>query len=290
MALIRDVFVGGPAANVIARLMIVIGVTPIMAPAVGGLFLDHTSWRGLFLVLAGFGAILLLVAGRAIPETHPRGRRRSARPMASLRTYRMLLADRTFVALVLVAGLMLSTLFSWIAGSPFVLQGRYGLSPQMYGLVVGANAVATVLFGQLNPLLLRRWQPSQLLAFGVWGAAAAATGLLLAATTGAGGLIGVLAPAAVIAAALGLVLPNAPALALSRHGEAAGTAAAALGATQFGIGAVTAPLVGWLGTDTAAPTAAVIGAATLGAAALMILAVRRDRTVDVIPVPSPGRG
>ena len=55
---------------------------------------------------------------------------------------------------------------------------------------------------------------------------------------------GFVLPVWAILAAMGLVIPNAPAVALSRHPDAAGTAAALLGAAQFGLGAAVAPLVG----------------------------------------------
>jgi DHA1 family bicyclomycin/chloramphenicol resistance-like MFS transporter len=78
-------------------------------------------------------------------------------------------------------------------------------------------------------------------------------------------------PVWAILAAMGLVIPNAPAVALSRHHEAAGTAAALLGAAQFGLGAAVAPLVGVLGNDELA--LAVVMAASVLVALLALLAV-----------------
>ncbi len=280
MAIVRDLFVGIAAARLLSRLMLVIGAAPVLAPSLGGLILQYTSWRGIFVVLAGFAVLLAVVAAVGLRETLPPQRRRSARLMATLRTYRSLLRDRTFVALVLVAGLMMSALFSYISGSPFVFQDIYGLSQRTYGLVFGGNALGIVLGTQLNPLLLRRYLPSQVLTGAVLVATAGGTVLVVVTATGFGGLAGVLAPLAVIVTACGLALPNTPALALSRHGEAAGTAAALLGSVQFGVGAFTAPLVGLLGTSTAVPMAAVIlGGAGL-AAVLLLTVVRRDVNVD----------
>ena len=139
--------------------------------------------------------------------------------MATLRTYRSLLRDPTFVALVLVAGLMMSALFSYVSGSSFVLQGIYGLDPRTFGIVFGCNALGIVLGTQLNPLLLQRHRPSQVLTFAVVGATTAAAAMLLTTSTGFGGLFGLLVPLALVVACCGLVLPNTPALALSRHGD-----------------------------------------------------------------------
>jgi DHA1 family bicyclomycin/chloramphenicol resistance-like MFS transporter len=277
---VRDLFVGIAAARLLSRLMLVIGAAPVLAPSLGGLILQYTSWRGIFVVLAGLAVLLGTVAVFGLRETLPPHRRRSARPMATLRTYRSLLRDPTFVALVLVAGLMMSALFSYISGSPFVLQGIYGLSERAFGLVFGCNALGIVVGTQLNPLLLGRFRPSQVLTFAVLVSTGAAAALVLTTLTGFGGLLGLLVPLGVIIGTCGLALPNTPALALSRHGEAAGTAAALLGAVQFGVGAATAPLVGVLGTGTAVPMAAVILGATGTASVLLLTIVRRDPHVD----------
>jgi MFS transporter, DHA1 family, multidrug resistance protein len=280
MAIVRDLFVGIAAARLLSRLMLVIGAAPVLAPSLGGLILQYTSWRGIFVVLAGFALVLAAVAAVGLRETLPPQRRRSARPMATLRTYRSLLRDGTFVALVLVAGLMMSALFSYISGSPFVFQEIYGLSQRDYGLVFGGNALGIVLGTQLNPLLLRRFRPSQILTAAVLVATAGGTVLVVVTATGFAGLVGVLVPLVLIVGCCGLALPNTPALALSRHGEAAGTAAALLGSVQFGVGAFTAPLVGLLGTGTPVPMAAVILCGTGLAGVLLLTVVRRDVHVD----------
>ena len=250
------------------------------AISLGGLILEYTSWRGIFVVLALAAVLLVGVAALGLRETLPPERRRSARPMATLRTYRSLVRDPTFMALVFVAGLMMSALFSYVSGSPFVLQGIYGLSERAFGLVFGANALGIVLGTQLNPLLLRRFLPSQVLTAAVTIASVGGAVMVTTASTGFGGLVGLLVPLAVVIASCGLALPNTPALALSRHGEAAGTAAAILGSVQFGVGAVTAPLVGVLGTSSPVPMASVIFGGALLACVLLYTVVRRDPNVD----------
>src|SRR6185369_8551343 len=103
MAIVRDLFVGRAAATLFSRLML--GVAPVLAPTIGGEVLRFTSWRGVFVVLAVLGVMLVVVAARAVPETLPAVRRRPLGVCNTLRTYRGLLRDRTFLGLVLVAGL-----------------------------------------------------------------------------------------------------------------------------------------------------------------------------------------
>jgi len=249
MAVVRDLFTGRAAATMLSRLMLVMGAAPILAPSLGAAILLTGSWRWVFAVLAVLGVALMLVAIFLLKETLPVERRRTGSFGPVLRTYRMLVTDRQFVVLTLVAALGMSALFSYVSGSSFVLQDTYGLSQQEFGLVFAVGAVALIGASQLNVVLLNRFTAEQIV-FGALAAAVAVGAVLIVlVASGAGGLLGFLVPLMFLLAAVGFVLPNAPALALSRHGEAAGTAAALLGATQFGLGALIAPLVGVLGND-----------------------------------------
>jgi MFS transporter, DHA1 family, multidrug resistance protein len=269
MAIVRDLFVGRAAATLYSRLMLVLGVAPVLAPTVGGEVLRFTSWRGVFVVLAVLGLLLVAMAARAVPETLPAARRRPLGLRSTLQTYRGLLRDRTFAGLVLVAGLSMAALFGYVAGSSFVFQDEFGLNEQQFGLVFGAGAVFLIGATQLNAALLGRFEPRTILPWALVLGTAAGAALVALAATGTGGLFGVIAPLWTALFAVGLVLPNAPALALARHGEAAGTASALLGAVQMGVGAITSPIVGLLGNDALAMGAVVLGGAVLALAVLL---------------------
>lgn len=282
LATVRDLFSGVAVARTMSRLMLVIGLAPIIAPSLGGFILQVTDWRGIFVVLGAAAVVLVGVAVLGLRETLPPERRRSPRIGATLRTYRSLLGDRTFLALVLTAGLMFASLFVYVSGASFVLQEGYGLEPRAFGLVFGANAAALTVFSQLNPVLIRRFGPLNVLTGAILVSIAAAASLVVTGATGFGGLAGVLIPLMVVLAAAGLAMPNTPALALNRHGEAAGTASALLGCLQFGVGALVAPVVGLLGSTSAVPMGVVMLAVTGLAAALVFGVVRRDPTVHAV--------
>ena len=280
LAVVRDLYDGRAAAVMLSRLFLVIGAAPVLAPTIGGEVLRFTTWRGIFVVLAAYGTALLVMGWFALRETLPPPARRPLRLGPTARTYVTLLGDRSYLGLVLVAGLTMASLFSYVAGAPFVYQGQFGLDQQQFGLLFGAGAVWLIGATQLNPLVLRRFAPAQvLMAATLIGLLAGATLLVLAATA-TGGLVGVVAPLWAVLFATGLALPNAPALALSRHGEVAGAAAALLGAVQFGVGALVSPVVGLLGNDAPAMALAVLGGLTLSAAVLVAV-VRPWRLVDV---------
>ncbi|MEV4411375.1 multidrug effflux MFS transporter [Catellatospora sp. NPDC049609] len=286
MAVVRDLFSGSEFARLFSRLMLVMGAAPVLAPTLGGAVLRWTQWRGVFVVLAAFGIVLTLVAMFGLRETLPVERRRSGGAAGTLRTYGELLRDRTFVGLVLVAGLAMAALFAYVAGSSFVMQGQYGLDEQQFAVAFGAGAAGLIGATQLNVQLLRRYTPQRILVGALAGGTAAGVLLVGFAATGLGGLPALLAGLWAVLAAGGLALPNAPALAMSRHGEAAGTAAALLGAVQFGVGAVAAPMVGVLGADAVAMSTVVLA----GMAAALLIAVpvvRAARFADAPVVPEP---
>ncbi|HEY7052814.1 MAG TPA: multidrug effflux MFS transporter [Mycobacterium sp.] len=249
IAVVGDLFDDSAAATVLSRLMLVLGVAPVVAPSLGAAVLLRASWHWVFGVLVLLAGCLLVVAVTALPETLPASHRRPLRVGSVGSTYVALLRDVRFVILVLVAGLAMSGLFAYISGASFVLQGHYGLTQQVFAIVFGAGAIAFITSSQLNVVLLKRFAPQKIVVWALAGAVVAGAAFVGLALAHVGGLLGFLIPVWSILAAMGLVIPNAPALALSRHHEAAGTAAALLGAAQFGIGAAVAPVVGMLGND-----------------------------------------
>ena len=290
IAVVGDLYVDNVAATVLSRLMLVLGVAPVVAPSLGAAVLLRASWHWVFAVLVVLGGALLVLAALALPETLPAAHRRPLRVRGILVTYGELLRDMRFVILVLVAALGMSGLFAYIAAAPFVLQGRFGLDQQSFALVFGAGAVAVIGATQGNVVLLKRFSPQRIV---VWALVASVlVGLVFVGLTaaGVGGLPAVLVPIWLILAAMGLVIPNAPALALSRHPDAAGTSAALLGAAQFGLGAAVAPLVGVLGNDEFALALVMTTGVVIALLALLLVGVptaAREVSGPAGPIPDP---
>lgn len=275
VAVVGDLYVDSAAATVMSRLILVLGVAPVIAPSLGAAVLLHASWHWVFAVLVVLAGGLFLLAALALPETLPVSHRRPLRVRGIAATYGSLLRDLRFVTLVAVAGLSMAGLFGYIAAAPFVLQGDYGLNQQTFALIFAAGAIMLIGSTQSNVVLLRRFAPQQIMVAALGVSVVAGIAFVALAVTAVAGLAGFLVPVLVILGAMGLVLPNAPAVALSRHSEAAGTSAALLGAAQFGIGAAVAPLVGVLGNSEFAlalvmlvgSAVALLGLLTVGSAA-----------------------
>ncbi|BBX31067.1 Bcr/CflA family drug resistance efflux transporter [Mycolicibacterium mageritense] len=275
IAVVGDLYTGTAAATMMSRLILVLGVAPVLAPSLGAAVLLRGSWHWVFAVLVVLAGGLLLMAVLALPETLEVSHRRPLHVRSILGTYAELLRDTRFVILVFVAALGMSGLFAYISAAPFVLQGRYGLNQQAFALVFAAGAIALIGSTQFNVVLLRRFTPQAITVAAL--VAASVAGLVFVGLTVAdiGGLAGFLIPVLAVLTAMGLVLPNAPAVALSRHPDAAGTAAALLGAAQFGLGAAVAPLVGALGNGALALAGIMTAGMVIALLALLAVGGRR---------------
>ncbi|MGE3619795.1 MAG: multidrug effflux MFS transporter [Acidimicrobiia bacterium] len=249
LAIVRDLYTGRTAALLLSLLLLVIGATPLIAPSLGGLILRLTSWRGVFGVLALLGVAFVVLAVVALPETLPAERRRPGSLSAVTAAYRSVLRDRTFDLVAVSTGFTHGALFAFVAGSSFVLQDQFGVSEQAFGLLFTAIALCMIAGTQLAAHLLQRESPEHILMRALFCGVAASALLVGLAVAGTGGILGFMIPAGMVMHFGGHAMPNGPAVALSLHGEAAGTAAALIGGFRYLIAAGAAPVVGALGND-----------------------------------------
>jgi MFS transporter, DHA1 family, multidrug resistance protein len=267
-AVVRDRFDEREAARFFSLLMLVTGLAPILAPSIGGQILVFFSWQAIFWTLAGFALVGFVTVTFVLPESLPPERRTEGGVATALRVYARLLGDRAFMRYALSGALVISGMFAYIFGSPFVFMQIYGVRPERFGWIFGFIALGLISSSQLNRVLLARVAGARILSHALVVTAAAGVILLVVAWTGAGGLAGLLGPLFIYIASLGFVLPNVIATALGPQGRNAGTASALLGTLQFGAGAIVGTLLGALGDGTAVPMAALI--ATCGLSALLV--------------------
>lgn len=273
VAVVRDLFEGERAATLYSRMALIMGLTPVLAPTVGGFMLEVTSWRGVFVFLAAIGLVMLALALWWLPETLPVERRHVLGPMTALRSYASLFRDRIFVAMAAVMACASCTIFTYVAASPFVMQDMYGLSAQAYGMVFGAIALAILVMAQLNPLLIRRLGLVGAQTFILAMAVGSCVLMVLAVSQGWGSWWGYTLPLVGVVGGLPAQQANSAAMALHRHKDAAGTASAVLGAARYGVGGLITPMVGLLLGATPLPSVVMLMCTTT-AGLLVFLAVR----------------
>jgi DHA1 family bicyclomycin/chloramphenicol resistance-like MFS transporter len=263
-AVVRDVADERGAIRLMAKLMLVMGVAPIIAPIIGGALLGVIGWRGIFLCLAAYGAILLLVIALFLPETLAPERRRRDGLRQVLGVWRRLLGDGYFMGHALAGGLVIGGMFAYIAGSPFVFMELHGVRAEDYGFYFGANAIGIMLVGQITARLVDRVPPARMLTAALTISAVSGLALFAVTTTGVGGFAAIVATLFVYVAMIGAVMPLTAARAMAPHGAIAGNASALMGALQFGAGALAGVALGALQDGTTLPMALVVAFCGLG--------------------------
>lgn len=283
-AMVRDRFNGTVLAQFISRLMLVVGVAPVLAPWIGAQFLHFGTWRTMFFGLAAFGLALALAAAFMVQETLPPGRRSTGGLRELLASYRFLLTRSKFVGLVMAGSFTFGALFVYVSSAPFVYQGLFGLSPQDYALAFAAGAVSLTVGTQVNGYLVRQIHPVKLLMSGLAictvGSLFVIAQSVIAPSLGAT-MVGVL----VLMLGVGLVFPNNAVLALNDHPERAGAAAALLASANSALGALVSPLSGLTESDSPLPMGLLmLGCVALCAAGFFGLA-RPRRMIQEMPWP-----
>lgn len=269
-AALRDHSSGDSLTRSLARLMLVTGTVPVLAPTVGGLFLQVTDWRGLFLVLGLVGVVVTGMVLVVFRETLPPERRTVGAFRQAVDSHRLLLRDTRFLRAALVTALAFAALFAYVSSASFVLRQGYGLSATEFGIQFGLNSAALVGGAQLGARIAQRAPAVAVLTAALAVAATAGLTLLLAASTGALGLAGVMLPLMVAVGGIGAAMPLATTVALDPHPERAGAASGLLGALQFTVGSAVAPITGMVGASSAVPLGVVL-IVCLGVAAVLAL-------------------
>ena len=243
-ALIRDVAEGFDAARLLSRLTLVLGVVPILAPAVGGVLLTFINWRDLFWAAGLYGVVCTVLVWRFLPDTLPPERRLRHNLTETFARYIQIAREPIFTTNVLVSGFGFGGLFAYIGGSASVYTGYFHLTPAQYGLVFGVNACGFIGMAQLAPRLATRFGVDRVIH---WGARIFCSGFAAAAAVAFarfGGLLGLAVPIFVAQAMAGLMAPLTTVNALSKHRAHAGSASALMGTWQFSLGAISGVLVG----------------------------------------------
>ncbi|GEB94556.1 multidrug effflux MFS transporter [Microbacterium lacticum] len=281
MAIVRDLFGGRRLVVMLSRLALVSGVAPVIAPLIGSALLAVMPWRGIFVVLAVYGAVMLVSAIALVPETLPKARRGANGGATVLQRYRSVFSDRVFIGVLIIGGMTFSGLFSYLSSSSFLFQEGYGFDAQQYGMLFAVNSLGVVLGVQTASRLAARFGPQWVLAFSTATLVLASAAIIVFDQLGLG-LWPTMAALFVFMTACGFTFPCVQVLALDRHGKAAGTAASIIGACNFGVAGLISPIVGWIARDagiTATTMASVmVGCAVIGCLSLWLIV--RPRTVQ----------
>ena len=243
-AVVRDVFAPSEAARTLSLMQAVTMLAPLFAPIVGGYVAEWFSWRAVFAVLTVYGGLCLALVALKLPESLAEADRSSGGLASAMRSYRTVLSDRHSLALVMAGAWAFAGMFAYITASPFVYIEHFGVQPRHYGYLFGLNILGILSMALLNARLVQRLPAERVLLSGAAVACIAGVSLTAVTLLQVGGLPAVVTALFFYVGVTGLIGANCIALLLARHRKQAGTATAAFGVTQFGLGALVSACVG----------------------------------------------
>ncbi|AKL86783.1 Bcr/CflA family drug resistance efflux transporter [Bacillus atrophaeus] len=271
----RDMYSGKELTAFFSMLMLVNGAAPILAPITGGFVLQFSEWPTVFIILAIIGFFIFIAVTAALPESLPIEKRTTGGLKETLQTFRLLLGDRSFMGFAFSQAFILTGMFAYISGSPFVLQNIFGVSAQMFSFLFAVNGAGIIAATQITGRLAAKRDERTLFTFGLILSIIGSIALLAALALNLG-IIAVCIALFVIVSCVGIVTTTGFALAMQKQEKGAGSAAALLGLLPFIGGALAAPLVGIAGEENAWPMALSIFGFDLLAVLSYVFLVKRN--------------
>ena len=273
MAMVRDLFPVQDSPKVFSLLMLVVGLSPMLAPTIGGYVIKGFGWHTIFIILGIMGFAVLLASRFGLPDTHKADPSISLKPRPIIKSFVSVLSEPQFYTYALSGAVAFSGLFTYVAGSPLIFMDIFKVSGEVYGWIFAFMSVSFIGTSQLNSLLLKTYRSEQLVYKGLALQCIISIAFLIAAVNDWLGLYGTIAMLFLYLGCLGLTNPNTAGLSLAPFSKNAGSASALLGAMQLGLGAIASMLVGILVKDSMVPMVAIMTGSTI--LALIILLIGR---------------
>jgi MFS transporter, DHA1 family, multidrug resistance protein len=272
-AMVRDIFPVSENAKIFSLLMLVIGVSPILAPTVGGYVSTNIGWQYVFYILSGIAFVVLLLLHFFLPESRKPDRDFSLHPKQIAKSYLEVIKVPQFYTYALTGSLASAGLYAYISGSPFVFMEYFHVDEKHYGMIFALIAIGLIVSSQLNSFMLRKYRSQQIIRVAL--ACQSVIGITLASGSYFGwlGLNSMVALIFLFLSSQGFTFPNSSALSLAPFEKRAGSASALMGGIQMGIGALISAMVSWFSNGTALPMTGVM--AFCAASAFTVLMIGR---------------
>jgi DHA1 family bicyclomycin/chloramphenicol resistance-like MFS transporter len=279
LAMVRDFFPVEQSARVFSLLILVIGLSPLLAPTLGGFIAEGLGWRWVFIVLALIVFAILMVTIFFLPEGHKPDPTVSLKAKPMLRTFLSILKNPQFYTYSLAGAFAFSSLFIYVAGSPVIFMEIYKVSPQVYGGIFALLSVGFIGGSQLNILINRKYSSEQIFRVALLVLVVTSITFITGSANNWFGLESTIALFFIALSCLGLTNPNATALALAPFSKNVGSASALLGFLQIGVAGLASAGIGLFNATDSVPVALIMTVTSV--VALGILMVGRKQIGEV---------
>ena len=276
-AIIRDRYTGAKATRLMSSIMLVVSVSPMLAPLVGSLIIGPFGWRAVFIAVTLATGVALLLHHYALPETLPPERREAFSARVMFQSFGTLLRDRSFMGLTFIGALGMSAFFTFLGSASFIYMDYFGLTPEQFALAFAANAAGFFLASQFAANLMTRFGAVRLMRGATALYALFALMLFASFALGFGSFPLMVVLLVVSNTFFGFVMPSSMVLALEEHGPIAGAAASLGGTLQMLLATVCMAIGGALFDGTPMPMLTIIAVAATGTFVLAMVTVRAKR-------------
>ena len=273
-AMVRDIFSVAENAKIFSLLMLVVGVSPIIAPTLGGFVTAEFGWHYVFVILAVMSLVMILSVYFGLPESQRADPNYSLKPTSIINNFITVLKQPQFYTYAFTGAVAAAGLYAYVAGSPTVFLEIFKVTEKQYGLIFALVAGGLILATQINSFLLRRFTSEQIIPVALAIQSLAGISLFMGSFTSFIGITGTIILLLVYLSCQGFTFPNSSALSMAPFAKNAGSASALMGGIQMGIGAFTSALVSMLSNGTAMPMTGVMACCAITSFAILMIGSR----------------
>ncbi|WP_418262933.1 multidrug effflux MFS transporter [Flavobacterium faecale] len=278
ITMVRDLFPVKDIPKVFSMLMLVVGLSPMLAPTVGGYVTAGFGWQSVFFILMLLGIIILTAAQLGLPNSYIPDESISLKPKPIILNFKSVLKEPQFYTYAFTGAISFSGLFTYVAASPILFMHIYEVDAKTYGWIFAFMSVSFIGASQLNAVLLRKFSSEQMVRTALITQSLVSILFLIAAFNSLLGLYETIALLFLFLGCLGISNPNTAGLTLAPFTKNTGSASALMGAIQLGLGAIASFAVSTFVTDSILPMAMIIATTTI--TALLVLQIGK-RTIKV---------
>lgn len=244
-AIIRDLFAGDDMAKVLSMVAIVMMSAPLVAPMLGAFVVKFFDWQSIFLSLAIYSLLVMLLLLWRLPETNPRSKLSELKRPSLWQSYKRVLSHRQAMGYIVAISFAFSGMFVFITSSAFTYMEYFSVSVQLFPFLFGANVLVMMLMNRINVWALNHYSSKDILTTGLLIQLSCGIGLVIASYAQAD--LTIIVPLNMIfVGSLGLIAANATAGTLNFFPDISGTATAVIGVTEFTLGALVGLLWSYL--------------------------------------------
>lgn len=280
VSMVRDLFPVKDIPKVFSMLMLVVGLSPMLAPTIGGYVTEYYGWHTVFFILMCIGIVILVAAQIVLPNTYEPNISISLKPKPIIAEFISIIKVPQFYTYAFAGSIAFSGLFVYVAASPILFMDIFEVGPKIYGWIFAFMSLSFIIASQLNSLLLRKFTSEQMIFGALISQSVISVVFLVLVMNDILELYGTITMMFLFLACLGISNPNTAGLTLAPFSRNAGSASALMGAIQLGLGAFASFLVGVFVKDSMVPMVAIMTCTTV--IAFIILNIGKRKIKETI--------